>query len=274
MKQQQNEIAERLSSMRYSNTRGNIIPMHRALVTIEMSSFSRISAIIMPAVFCALIWLFMPLFIDGWGNIFEFWMQNIYGGHASFKEVIILGQSLKMPFPVLEAQAPSERMVYMNLLVCVIAFLISFIVPKRLAPLNYLVRAALLIQASASIDRIISPEDFPYTLEIYITDSLSLAVYLVFLLPVVLGFIYYIFDFGLLRKIALTVLMLCYYYITIPCQYMLHAYLINEYTLLMLPLMYLLFGTLLDVLMFVSIYSFGMSWHSNKRALEGRGLSR
>lgn len=264
----------RLSNMRYSNTSGRIIPLHHAFLTVEMSSFGRVSAIIMPAIFCALIWLFMPHIIEGWGNIFEFWMQKIYGGHASFKDVVILGQLLKMPFPLMEAATPSMHLVYVNLLVCVVAFLISFFVPRRLAPLNYLVRTALLIQATASIDRLIAPEGFPYTLEIYITDSLALAVYLVFLLPVVLGFVYYIFDFGFIRKILLTLLMLLYYYVTIPCQYMLHAVLIHEYTLIMLPLMYLLFGTLLDVLMFVSIYSFGMSWHSKKHALYGRGLSK
>jgi hypothetical protein len=53
---------------------------------------------------------------------------------------------------------------------------------------------------------------------------------------------------------------------------MLHAYIIHEWTLLFLPLMYLLFGTLLDVLMFVSMYAFGMSWRSDAKAMHGRGL--
>jgi len=264
--------ASRMNNLRFSNTRGNIIPMHHAFLTVELSSFSRISSIVLPAFFMALIWLFLPMIISGWGDIFEFWMQKIYNGHASYEQVRILGQDINMPYPLLSAAHPSIEFVYGNLFVCIMAFLISFLVPKRLAPMNYLMRAALLIQASASIDRLFSPDDFPYTLKIYVMDSLSLAVYLVFLLPLVLGVVYYIFDFGLPRKILLTMLMLVYYYVVIPCQYMVHAYFIHEYTLLMLPLMYLLLGTLLDVLMFVSIYSLGMSWHSGKKALLGRGL--
>ena len=208
----------------------------------------------------------------GWGHIFEFWMQGIYGGHAGSHSLRILGRVINLPYPMLEAEVPSFGAVYWNLLICIVLFLASFLMPQRITPVTYLVRATLLIQASASIDRMVSPGDFPYTLLLYLTDALALSIYLVFLLPVILGFVYYIFDFGLWRKVLLTVIMLAYFFVAIPCQYMLHAMIIHAWTLLFLPLMYLLFGTLLNVLMFVSIYAVGMSWHSNVKAMQGRGL--
>jgi hypothetical protein len=260
------------TDLRFRNTQGNIIPMHHAFLTIELNKFSRISAFVLPLVFSLLLWLCLPMLTQGWGSIMQFWMERIYQGNIDYSPVDILGRKLMMPYPLLLAEAPSEGFVWGNLIVCGVAFLVSFLMPSGITPLTYILRAALLIQASASLHRIFSPETFPYTLKIYVLDSLSLAVYLVFLLPAVLGFVYYIFDFGLWRKLLLTVMMLAYYFLTIPCQYMLHAYFIHEYTLLMLPIMYLLFGTLLDVLMFVSIYAFGMSWHTHEKSMQGRGL--
>ncbi len=263
---------KRFTSLRYSNTKGNIIPMHHAFLTVQMPGSARITAFVLPLIFLALIWLFLPVIIAGWGGILAFWTDRIYSGNIGHEEARILGRHLTIPYPMLDAETPSSSMVYWNLVICAVAFVLSFLMPSRIAPLTYLTRAALLIQSTASIDRLISPDFFPYTLKLYMTDTLSLCVYLVFLLPAVLGFVYYIFDFGLWRKLVLTILMLAYYFIAIPCQYMLHAVIIHEGTLLFLPLMYLLFGTLLDVLMFVSIYAFGMSWRSSLKSMQGRGL--
>lgn len=262
----------RLADLRYTNARGQIIPLHHAFLTLRMHSFSRISAIVLPIFFLALIWFFLPMIMTGWGAIFEFWMQKIYGGHISTQSTQFMGQYVNLPIFTLEAADPTDNMVRINLIVCVVSFVLSFLMPGNFAPFNYLVRSALIIQASASLDRLISPDFFPYTLQLYLHDSLSLSVYLVFLLPVTLGFVYYIFDFGLWRKLLLTALMHSYFFVAIPCQYMLHAYIIHEGTLLFLPILYLLFGPLLDVMMFVSIYALGMSWHNNTTARQGRNF--
>ena len=264
---------KRLKSLRYSNSKGEVIPMHHAFLTLSLERRTRMIAMLLPFVFLFLMWWGLPLVTVLWGDIFHFWMSRIYtDGDIAYEQIRVLGRLVYMPYPLMEADDPSVSMVYWNMGICVVLFLLSFLIPKVMAPVTYLTRAALLIQASASLDRMLAPDDFPYTLKIYMLDTLSLNIYLVFLLPVVLGFVYYIFDFSAGRKIMLTVLMLVYFFITIPCQYMLHAVAIHEWTLLFLPIMYLLFGTLLDVLMFISIYAVGMSWQSKETAMQGRGL--
>jgi hypothetical protein len=160
----QKHIDDRLSGLRFSNSQGNIIPLHHAFLTLHLSSFSRIVTIVMPAFFLALIWLLLPFIVSAWGSIFQFWMTNIYGGDIGFSTVRILGQQLTMPFPILEAVKPSMYMVYVNLTVCLIALAVSFMLPTSIAPVTYLLRAALIIQASASIARMLSPDFFPYTI--------------------------------------------------------------------------------------------------------------
>ncbi len=47
-------------------------------------------------------------------------------------------------------------------------------------------------------------------------------------------------------------------------QYMLHIYILRK-SILFMPLLYFAFGPSLDVLIFVSLYSWGMSWKSKNR---------
>lgn len=273
MSKKNDSFSGKLSTMRFTNAQGRIIPMHHAFLTVHMPKYSRITAMVLPLVFLLLVWLALPFIMHAWTAIMEFWMQLIYGVGVGLEETRILGRSLQVPYPLIYADDPSDDAVFWNLVICGLVFLISFIIPRRIAPFTYLMRATLLIQASASIARMVSPDTFPYTLPVYIVDALSLAMYLIFVLPVVLGFVYYIFDFGFIRKVLLTLVMLGYFFLTIPCQYALHAVIIHEWTLLFLPLMYLMFGTLMDVLMFIAIYAFGMSWHSNEKTMQGRGLN-
>ncbi len=265
----QSHLSNHYFQLRYSNSKNRIIPMHHAFKTIHLGSVSRISAIVLPVFFSAVTWLFLPLLLEIWSDITGFWMQHIYNGQVNYVQETLLGQALSIPYPALDAPFPSQVYLWVNLVICVFSFLVSLMMPPRLAALVYVIRTGLLVQGSASIDLLIT-DFFPYTLPIYFTSALMLSVYMMLLLPLLLGVIYYIFDFSLWKKCLLTLILLAYYTITIPCQYMLHAYLIHEYTLILLPILYILFGTLLDVLAFISIYAIGMSWSSKKQALYGQ----
>ena len=267
-----NPLKNPQQELRYSNAHGKIIPMHHAFKTLHLASVSRVSAMVLPVLFVGLLWLFLPMVFELWSAIFNFWMQHIYHSGIGHAPVSILGQDLSIPYPVMDAEAPSQALVRMNLLVCVIAFAVSFLIPMVGAPLTYLLRTILLIQGSASLDRMLAPDFFPYTLKVYMLGAMTQCVYMLFLIPLILAVVYYIFDFSLWRKFLLTVMLLAFFLIAVPCQYMLHAYLIHEFTLLFLPLMYMMFGIVMDVLMFVSIYAYGMSWKSRKEALQGRGI--
>ncbi len=259
--------------VRYFNSQGKVIPMHHAFKTISLSSVSRMSAVVLPVFFLAVLWLFMPYIFELWGNIFSFWMDHIYGGQVGYITQTVLGQDLSLPYPMLSAENPTKYAVWMNLVLCMVVFLVSFLLPKRAMPITYLFRTLMLIQASASVQRLLSPGFFPYTLELYVQNMMMTCVYTLMVLPPLLGLVYFIFDFPISRKIILTCFMLAYYIVFLPCQYMLHAFIIHEFTLLFMPLMYIFFGMLLDVLGFVCIYSFGMSWHSKPEALQGRGAN-
>ncbi len=271
--QQENFKDYRIEKLRFSNTRGAIIPLHHAFLTAPFGKFTRYGIISIPLLFMTAIWFAMPLIVQFWNEIISFWTNAIYKTSVNYSSMQILGQVLEIPTPALEAALPSDILVYGSLLICCFGFFLCFFMPSQWSPLSYLLRAALIIQASASIDRILSPDYFPYTLQAYIADAIALSLYLIFLLPALLGMVYYIFPISWWRKITMSIVMIAYFIIIVPFQYMLHSVLIYEWTLLFLPLFYLLFGVLLEVLMFICLYSIGISWRGDdKKAMSGRDI--
>jgi hypothetical protein len=89
---------------------------------------------------------------------------------------------------------------------------------------------------------------------------------LIGLVPPILGFTYYLFDFSLTQKISLTLLTGAYLTLFIPLQYMLHVYLLHK-SILFMPILYFALGPFLDVLIFVSLYAWGMSWKSQGKLI-------
>jgi hypothetical protein len=79
-------------------------------------------------------------------------------------------------------------------------------------------------------------------------------------IPLLLGFTFYLFDFSWLKKLGLTALALLHLSLFVPLQYLLQAYLLNQFSLLFLPLFALVGGLPLDVMIVVAFYSWGMSW--------------
>src|SRR5947209_14218038 len=79
------------------------------------------------------------------------------------------------------------------------------------------------------------------------------------MIPLILGFTYFLFDFSLLKKLMLSLISMGYLTLFLPFQYMLQVYILRK-SILYMPLLYFAFGPFLDVLIFVSLYSWGMSW--------------
>ena len=84
---------------------------------------------------------------------------------------------------------------------------------------------------------------------------------LIGLIPLILGFTYYLFDFSFFKKLTLTAMSMGYLIVFFPFQYMLHVFMLQR-SILFMPVLYFAFGPFLDVLVFVSLYSWGMSWKS------------
>lgn len=256
-----NTTERKLRRHRYTNAKGAIIPMHHAFKTLRFGTMSKLSVLFLPVVMCILVWTNTDFVANVWTHILSYWTSGLYeNGTIAFQQMQIVGKTVNIPHPVLEAALPSSFAVWASLIISAVLFFISLFLPQSIMPFTYLLRAGLLVQISASIYFMLTPDYFPYTVESYMVSALTMGLYLMFLVPLVLTAVFYIFDFPILWKAFITLITLAFMVVAIPHQYLLHVYIIHAGSLLFMPVLYFLFGILLDVLMFIAFYSYGMSY--------------
>lgn len=175
-------------------------------------------------------------------------------------------RSFRVELPSIEMTSfpPDMAAWWITAIVCAVLLAVSFGLPSRYTPLVYLLRFALAIQVSALVYFALIPARFPHGATDFITSTMAGGSVLILLVPTIFGLIYYVFDFGIVRKTCLTVLAMSHLTVLIPLQALLQAYLLHH-SVLFMPLLFLLFGMPLEILVIVSFYSWGMSWRAQAR---------
>jgi hypothetical protein len=82
---------------------------------------------------------------------------------------------------------------------------------------------------------------------------------LISIVPLLFGLTYYIFPFGLMKKVFLTVLTMTHLALFLPLQVLLQALLLQK-SVLFMPVLYIIFGMPVNILITVAFYSWGMTW--------------
>jgi hypothetical protein len=141
----------------------------------------------------------------------------------------------------------------------------SFFISPELLPWTYLLRFLVIIQGVTLIYFAFAAATFPHDLSGYTVSMMMFSAVLIGLVPLIFGFTYFIFDFTFLQKFALTLLTMAHLALFTPLQYILHVYLLHQ-SILYMSVLYFVFGPFLDVLVFISFYSWGMSWKASRRA--------
>ena len=98
--------------------------------------------------------------------------------------------------------------------------------------------------------------------------ELEAALTTIAIVPLVLGLTYYVVDTRLRQKLGLTAAAMGHLLVFVPLQYALQSYVIARGSLLLMPLCFVLFALLPEVMIFIALYGWGMSWPS--RRLRGR----
>jgi hypothetical protein len=205
--------------------------------------------------------LFFPWVCRGWRAVFELaasWLKlNAQIELTSYK----LGAfSSELPYLRMASFPPDLRTWWLTAAVCIVLLVASYGLPARATPLAYLLRFAVAIQASALIFFALVPARFPHGAEGFLSSMVATGAILITLVPVIFGLIYYVFDFGILRKALLTWLTMAHLAIFLPLQCLLQACILQK-SILFMPVLYILFGVPLNVFVIVSFYSWGMSWN-------------
>ena len=202
-----------------------------------------------------------------WLIVISYWTRalNMEGSVTALPQHWLRILNVSLPFVSVQAGTITPAIWLGTLCVTAGVFALTFLGSGH-SPWVYLVRALVFIQASAHIYFAVASARFPHDIPTYTMGMLSFGILLIGMIPVVLAFTYYLFDFSLGKKLGLSLLLMGHLTLFFPLQYILHAYVLH-FSMLFMPILYFAFGPFLDVLIFVCFYSWGMSWPSRAQSM-------
>jgi hypothetical protein len=257
--------SEQIRDLRHRGWRGGLITPHRAFANLHFGARDLAVSVISVATITAG-WLLALRFVgEFWFVIFRFW-HHALGLEGSVARAPQHWGPIHFNIPTVVLLSAGPPDVYSWWITAAITFLvlwISFGIPEEHLPWVYLPRFLVIVHGTAVLYFAYEAAKFPHDLPSDTVGMLYFGTIFVSLLPLILGFSYFLFDFKLTQKVGLTLGIMAYLVIFLPFQYMLHAWIIHK-SVLFMPVLYFVFGPFLDVLIFVSLYSWGMSWRSRQ----------
>lgn len=219
-------------------------------------------SVLLTLIFTALVVVSLPWLGRFYTMLYEelIWRAGIPSGVGV--QQLRMGELLTVPIPYFRMQAPWPERFHWVVVgsVTIIGLLLSFLLPVRYLPARYFVRFVGLVQTVSLAFFALSDPPFLYPLPGYTAGMLTAGLAVLTLLPIVLGFSFYIFDHNLARQIWLTIFLLGHMALLLPLQVLVHALLSHTLSALVQPTMFFVFGLLVEVLVFVSFYGWAMSW--------------
>lgn len=256
------EISDaQIQELRHRGWRGGRITPHRAFARLEFTRRD-LAATLASVLGASLIWLVSLRFVgEFWFLVFRFW-HRMLGLEGSVARAPQQWGPLHFSIPtvvLISAGPPDALSWWITAGISFLVFWITFGLSEEQLPLVYLLRFLVIIQGTALAYFAFAAAKFPHDLPSYTVGMLYFGTIFISLLPLILGFSYFLFDFQLVQKVGLTLGTMAYLVLFLPFQYMLHVWIIHK-SVLFMPVLYFVFGPFLDVLVFVSLYSWGMSW--------------
>jgi hypothetical protein len=250
-----------LALVRSTGAQGGRIDPHRAIATIDLSTQDRLLAVLLTVGVTGGYVASLGALGRLWSAAFR-WLapQLALGGVAHRTESLAGLVQVSVPYFTASAPAPGAMAWWVTLAGTLLVVAVSFTFRASYLPLGYALRFASAIQASALLYFAVAPERFPYDLANYVSGMMLVGMVIIGIVPLVLGLTYYVIDVAWQHKLALTLLVMLHLAVFVPLQYALHSVVIVHGTLIMMPLSFIMFGMLPEVMVLIALYGWGMSW--------------
>lgn len=257
-----------LADLRRRGVRGGIIPRHRAMIGLAIPRQRIVTAALVAVGLATGVFFALPPLAELWARAFEAILPALgMSGGVGMRYTTFLGvHALPTPYLLADAGEPGQFTWRVLAGVATGFILLSLVLPQRYTPLRYFLRfLALLLAVTLGYFALVPAGSFPYTLASYSGGLLAAAQVVLVLVPLLLGFTFFVFDVSWARKLLLAALLLGHLAVFIPLQVMVHSWLMLQGSLALLPVLFLVFGLLMYVMIFVAFYGWGMSWPPARR---------
>lgn len=248
-----------LTRLSHLGFRGTAIPRHRAIRWLDRPGRRAIHSL----AFALVAWLgvlaSMQPVADAWSGMLGFWLERTMPG-VQFVATSANLLSASLSEPRLGAASPTPAQWLNITATTTVLLLVTLLLPRRLLPLIYMLRLMAIVQLSASLFFLLAPASYPYAGGAHATTILRCGWASMLLLPWIFAFCYYPLEHGWTRHVALTLLGEVFFALVTPLLAAWEVVLVHYGSLLLHPLLYLVFGPPLFVFWFICLYGWGMSW--------------
>lgn len=251
-----------LDRLRYRSHSGRLIRQHRALRRLDFVIASWLHPVLLPLLFTVGYFALIGRVTGIWASTMTFWADKMQWPATFLSETKWLEgyPVFTICYPQIPGHLPNGLTLITAILIVLGVMAASFLLLRRRhLPLAYLCWALCLIQATAIIYFYYFAAGFPHSIASHVRSGLTMNCALVFLIPWILAPTFYPFAFPIADKLWITLLMELNIVVFTPLQYLAHAWAAQQFSLLVLPLLFTIFGLLLNIVQFVSIYAWAMS---------------
>lgn len=233
------------------------------MIGLEISRWLFVDLLVLPAMFALAVFVLLDPLLAEWRQLLELLRVPLGLPGLVANRVVELGPiSVAIPFYTAEAHWPAALDLRTGWILVAALAIPGALLRGRYIPLGYFLRALAVIQLTAQVWFSVAEPPFSYALSQYVAGLLICGVVILLLSPVLVAFTYFIFDFPLWQKLLLATMLLVHLAVFLPLQAAVHAYVVYRGSLLAMPMLFLVFGVLLDVFVYVALYGWGMSWRS------------
>lgn len=141
----------------------------------------------------------------------------------------------------------------------VVAWGLSLRLRGRWLPAQYLVRVLCAVQAMALLYFWFAPMPFPHQSLSHAVDLLDAGYLLMLAIPVLMALGYYPLQISWQAKVVHTLLILLFFGVMLPQQALVHLLILQHLSVVFMPVLYLCFGALFDMMVFVALYAWAAS---------------
>lgn len=247
-------------AIRDAKTRHAAARQHRAISRITVEPYLLAEAIILPILLCGILLLAEPYLMTFWRDTIIFWTSRMdIPLQAQQHAPTIGGLRFEWINAINSSLMPDFTAKLVSALVTFLLFALTTRMSSKLLPLKYLLRILCTVQTVALAFFSYLPSQFPYSIPDHMRDLISMGYMLILAIPVLMAIGFFVLHFPLVSKVTNSLAILGYFVVMTPFKVVLHAVLLYHLSLLYMPLLYICFGAVFDVLIFVALYSFVVS---------------
>ncbi len=229
---------------------------HRAMTPLKVTPYLLAQALILPIVLCAALLWAKPMIFDFWRDCIVFWSGGLNLPFTSVTQLTETGQyASRLSNAGANPVMPGSITLLLTAVVALGGLALSLNMKNKTLPLKYPLRIVCVVQLVALFYFWLVPGSFPYSVARHSEELMTIGYVVMLTTPVMLAVGYYILNQSLLIKLFHTALILGFFAILIPHQVLAQAFIMQHFSVLFMPVLYICFGAVFDALVFVALYS-------------------